>query len=105
MIKLIKSGCEPVMRTSVSLPDKSVTCCKIQTIQIIKIKLQKSIIQTKKLEKGDSNTNDESVVKGSKNASNTEDMFPILNSWTQSHSLFLWLPNLSLRRLYKNNKK
>jgi len=55
--------------------------------------------------KTDSDTNNEGVVKRSKNASNTENMFTILNSWTQCYCLFLWLPNLSLRRLSPQKKK
>lgn len=90
------------MRTKVSLPDKSVTCCncKKEKPSILDFQLTEKIGQNLERQNSPKNqhcTYNECVIEGSKNVSHTKNMFSIPYSWSKGYIFFLWFPDLPPR--------
>ena len=89
------------MRTSVSLPDKSVTCCSLREGK----HMNNWITNMKKKKKKKKHryvhvTYKEGVIKGGENVSNTKNMLSISNSWSKTNILLFGLSSFPFR-LYR----
>lgn len=84
------------MRTIVSLPDRSVTCCNLKEIHK---QLKGWLIEWKEKIKGRSNeiTYDESVIKWCEDVGYTEYMLSLSNSRPKCHVILLHFPCLPFR--------
>ena len=105
------------MRTSVSRPDKSVTCCILNKrsfscrTSLIR-RQQRILIAHKKINAYFFltriitwiHTYYECVIKWCKNVGNTKNILSISNFGSKSYGLFLWLPNLPLWLLLYHKK-
>lgn len=87
----------PVMRTRVSLPDKSVTCWNINVTAISKLSTTNFKYRGKWY-----CTYNEGVIKRGKNVGNTKNNLPIPYTGTESNSLLLRFPDFPIPWLQPN---
>ena len=103
------------MRTSVSLPDRSVTCCDNTYKYKCKLPLfthfSRSFAQTNESDGngfgGIATSYDEGVVEGGEDVGNAEDILPLADGGAERHVLLLGLPRLPPPGLHStgdNNK-